>query len=276
MIKMQNRLALHTWTLDTTPLTDALRAAKSAGWDAVELRRIDFTRCFEKGMTNAQVLDLVRSSGLKVACVGTEYGLIFAKGEERDRLLKVLDETCANAAALGCDLVMIAPGQNPPGTQQEAAANFRAGGEIAKKHGVRFALEFNSQHPVINRLEAGREIVESANHPNCGLLLDAYHLERSGGGGRSFESYPPEKIFAFQFSDVPGGPPPAVRRPTDRLPPGKGIVRWLDVFQLLKEKNYQGFLCYEAPNPDYWSRPPEEVAREAVEATRKLLAKVEG
>src|SRR5262245_2966068 len=66
--KMRDRLALHTWSLDTTPLAEALAAAKKAGWNAVELRRIDFTRCFEKGMTNAQVLDLVRRSGLEVAC----------------------------------------------------------------------------------------------------------------------------------------------------------------------------------------------------------------
>jgi len=268
---MRDRLALHTWTLDTTPLAEALRAAKRGGWNAVELRRIDFTRCFDAGMSNAQVLDLVRSSGLKVACVGTEYGLIFAKGEEKKRLLKVLDETCANAVALGCDLVMIAPGQNPPGTLREGAANFRDGGEIAKAHGVRFALEFNSAHTVINNLAAGREVVERADHPNCGLLLDAYHLERSGGGGRGFESVPPGRIFAFQYSDVPSGPPPVVKRPTDRLPPGLGTVRWREVFQLLREKNYGGYLSYEAPNPEYWSRPSEEVAREAAEATRKLL-----
>jgi len=67
-----------------------------------------------------------------------------------------------------------------------------------------------------------------------------------------------------------------VRRPTDRLPPGKGIVRWREVFQLLQEKGYQGYLSYEAPNPEYWSRPPEQVAREAAEATRMLLAEVEG
>lgn len=275
MAKMQNRLALHTWTLDTTPLADALRASKAAGWDAVELRRIDFTRCFEKGMSNAQVLDLVRASGLKVACVGTEYGLIFAKGEERERLLGVLDETCRNAVALGCDLVMTAPGQNPPGTLQEAAANFRAGGEIAKKHGVRFALEFNSAHSVIRNLQAGGEVVALAQHPNCGLLLDSYHMERSGSGGRGFESYPAKNIFAFQFSDVPDAPPSTANRPTDRLPPGKGKVRWREVLTLLKEKGYAGFLSYEAPNPEYWSRPPEAVAREAVEATRALLAQVE-
>jgi 2-keto-myo-inositol isomerase len=273
MKPFQERLALHTWTLDTTPLAEALRAAKGAGWNAVELRRIDFTRSLEAGMTNAHVLDIVRTSGLKTACVGTEYGLIFAKGAERDRLLKVLDETCANAVSLGCDLVMIAPGQNPPGTPEEAAANFRAGGEIAKKHGVRFALEFNSAHTAINNLQAGARIVELADHPNCGLLLDAYHMERSGSGGRGFEAYPAERIFAFQYSDVPDGPRSAANRPTDRLPPGKGKVRWREVFELLGEKGYKGYLSYEAPNPDYWARPPLDVAREAVEATRKLLAK---
>ena len=275
MVMFRNRLALHTWTLDTTPLADALLAARNAGWDAVELRRLDFTRCFDKGMTNAQVLDLVRRSGLKVACIGTEYGLIFAQGTEKERLLRVLDETCANAVALGCDLIMTAPGQNPPTTLREAAANFREGGEIARAHGLRFALEFNSAHSLINRLDTGAEVVKLADHPNCGLLLDAYHLERSGNGGRGFESYPPEKIFAFQYSDVPSGPPAAANRPTDRLPPGKGKVRWREVFQLLREKNYQGYLSYEAPNPDYWSRSPEEVARDAVVATRKLLAQVE-
>jgi sugar phosphate isomerase/epimerase len=274
MIRFRDRLALHTWTLDTTPLAAALDAAKKAGWDAVELRRVDFTRCFEKGMTNAQVLQLVRASGLKVACVGTEYGLIFAHGAEQDRLLKVLDETCANAVELGCDLVMTSPGQNPPGSLREAAANFRAGGEVAKKHGVRFALEFNSAHGVIRNLQAGGEVVELANHPSCGLLLDAYHMERSGSGGRGFESYPAERIFAFQYSDVPAGPPPAKPRPTDRLPPGKGVVRWREVFQLLQEKGYRGYLSYEAPNPEYWARPPEEVAREAVQATRELLARI--
>jgi sugar phosphate isomerase/epimerase len=275
MSKMRDRLALHTWTLDTTPLDAALAATKKAGWNAIELRRIDFTRCFEKGMTNAQVLDLVKKSGLEVACVGTEYNLIFAQGAERERLLKVLDETCANARALGCDLVMTAPGQNPPTTLAEGAANFRAGGEIAKKHGVRFALEFNSAHSLIKDLQSGAEVVKLANHPNCGLLLDAYHMERSGSGGRGFEHYPAEKIFAFQFSDVPDAPPSTQNRPTDRLQPGKGKVRWKEVFTLLKEKGYEGYLAYEAPNPEQWARSPEEVAREAVEATRKLLAEAE-
>lgn len=271
MTDFHQRLALHTWTLDTTPLADALAAAKAAGWNAVELRWIDFMRLREQGRSNDDVLALVRSSGVKVAVVGTEYGLIFATGRERDRLLGSLELTCANAAALGCDMVMIAPGQNE-GSLELAAENFRAGGEIVARHGVRLALEFNSAHRVLNRLRVARDLLAATGHASCGLLLDAYHMERGGDGGRSFADVPAEQIFAFQYSDVPAGPQSSERRPTDRLPPGRGIVRWREVFGLLAEKGYAGYLSYEAPNPAQWARPPEEVAREALEATRASLA----
>ena len=44
MSNFADRLALHTWSLDTTPLGEALAAIKAAGWNAVELRWIDFAR----------------------------------------------------------------------------------------------------------------------------------------------------------------------------------------------------------------------------------------
>jgi 2-keto-myo-inositol isomerase len=62
-----------------------------------------------------------------------------------------------------------------------------------------------------------------------------------------------------------------VRRPTDRLAPGTGVVKWREVFGLLAEKGYTGYLSYEAPNPEFWARSPYDVAREGVDLTRKLL-----
>ena len=275
MNKLSERLALHTWSLDTTPLAEVLKAARDGGWNAVELRRVDFVRCFEKGMTNDEVLALVRDSGMKVATLGAEYGFLFATGEESRRLFGTLEETAANARALGCDLIMAAPGQNS-GTVQQAAAHFRAAGELVSKYGCRIALEFNSVHALVNRLAIGREIVALAAHPACGLLLDAYHMERAGDGGRSFEDMLGEEIFAVQVSDVPHGPPPAGNRaPIDRLVPGQGRVRWNEFFGLLVEKRYAGYVSYEAPNPDLWARAPAEVAREAAAAIRRLLAQVE-
>ncbi|PYN53924.1 MAG: hypothetical protein DMD92_19610 [Candidatus Rokuibacteriota bacterium] len=135
-------LALHTWTLDTTPLTDVLRLARRVGWDGVELRRIDFTRAAAQGQAVADVLALVKGAGLPVACVGVELGWMWAEGDERRRLLRVFDEQCERAALLGCATVM-SPVDKGRGDLRRAAESVREVGDIAAKHGVRLAVEFN-------------------------------------------------------------------------------------------------------------------------------------
>lgn len=267
------RLALHMWTIDTTPLAAALGAAKQAGYDAVELRRTDFKRCFDQGMSNAQVLDLIKKSGIPVGVLGVEYGWLFATGAESERLFKVFRESCENAAALGCDTLMSAPGP-VEGPISESIKLLKRAGDIAAEHRLKLAIEYNSQHPVLNNIEVQKELIQGANKENCGYLVDAYHATRSGSGPH-FESLPAEKIFCFQYSDVPAqAVPEGVRRPTDRLAPGKGTVDWPAMLGLLRKKSYTGYLSYEAPNPELWARPPLEVAREGVELTRKLLQQV--
>lgn len=267
------RLALHMWTIDTTPLATALDAAKQGGFDAVELRRTDFKRCFDAGMTNGQVLDLIKKSGIPVGVLGVEYGWLFATGHESERLFKVFRESCENAVALKCDTLMSAPGQ-VNGPIPKAIEYLKRAGDIAGEYGLKLAIEFNSQHDVLNSLAVLTTLIEGANKPNCGYLIDAYHFTRSDAGGRGFENVPGDKIYCFQYSDVSPNPVTGVRRPTDRLAPGKGIVKWREMLGLLFEKGYSGYLSYEAPNPELWARSPYDVAREGVELTRKLLRDV--
>jgi sugar phosphate isomerase/epimerase len=270
MTEKFGRLALHMWTIDTTPLATALDAARVAGYDAVELRRTDFKRCFDAGMTNAQVLDLIRKGGIPVGVLGVEYGWLFATGDESKRLFKGFRESCENAVALGCNMLMSAPGP-VSGPIGGAIKYLREAGDIAAEYGLRLAIEFNSQHEVLNSLAVLTELITGADKPNCGYLIDAYHFTRSGAGGRGFEAVPAEQIFCFQYSDLSPNPVTGVKRPTDRLPPGKGVVKWREILTLLAEKKYIGYLSYEAPNPDQWVRSPYDVAREGVELTRALL-----
>ena len=264
------RLALHMWTIDTTPLAVALDAARQGGFDAVELRRTDFKRCYETGMSNTQVLDLIRKSGIPVGVLGVEYGILFATGEESKRLFADFRISCQNAKALGCTTLMCAPGPIS-GPISEAAKRLREMGGILAEYGLKVGIEYNSQHDVLNKLVVLHELIKGADHPNCGYLIDTYHFTRSGSGGRGFEDVPAAQIFCFQYSDVSPTPSTGVRRPTDRLPPGKGVVKWREMLGLLAEKGYTGYLSYEAPNPEQWARSPYDVAREGVELTKKLL-----
>jgi sugar phosphate isomerase/epimerase len=264
----RDRLALHTWTLDTTPLAEVLRVARATGWPAVELRRIDFARARAAGQGPADVLALVGASGLRVACVGVEHGWMFADGAERARLLEAFAESCRWAAALGAPCVM-SPVDFASGPVARAADSLREVAALAAVHGLRVALELQSQAPQFNTLAATREVVVRAGHPAAGLLLDTYHLERSGGFAGVADLEPAE-IAYVQFSDVPrSGLVPG--RTLDRLPPGQGSVPFREFFRLVAARGYAGDLSYEAPHPAAWARDPAAVAREALDAARACL-----
>src|SRR6476619_5096361 len=190
------RLALHMWTIDTTPLASALDAAKQAGYDAVELRRTDFKRCFDAGMTAPQVLGLIKKSGIPCGVLGVEYGWLFATGDESKRLFQVFRESCENAVALDCDTLMSAPGQ-VNGPIKDAIKYLKDAGDIAAEYKLKLGIEFNSQHDILNSLAVLTELIEGASTPNGGYLIDAYHFTRSGAGGRGFESVPADKIYCF-------------------------------------------------------------------------------
>jgi sugar phosphate isomerase/epimerase len=263
-------IALHTWTLDSTPLADVLKIAPRTGWDGIELRRVDFKRAADAGRPPETVLALVRESGLPVACVGVELGWMFSDGEEKKRLLAAFAESCGWAAALGCRTVMSASDRGH-GDLGHAARNVREVGDLAAAAGVRLAVEFNSQCEQLNRLEVVRDMLARASHPSCGLLLDTYHLQRSGAVASSLDDVRPEEIAYVQYSDVPAsGLQPG--QALDRLPPGRGVVPFAAFFGAILAKGYRGFLSYEAPNPAAWARPADDVAREAADATRAVLA----
>lgn len=267
---MLNPLALHTWTLDTTPLGRVLEIVRETGWQAVELRRLDFARAAERGQAAEALLDLVRSSGVPTACVGVTLGWIWAEGDERKKVLGDFDESCRWAKALGCRTVM-SPVDRGRGDAARAAASVTEAGDIAARHGVRLALEFNSQCDQFNTLAAMRESLAKAAHPHVGLLVDAYHLGRSGGRPEDLDSVPGEDIAYVQFSDVPrNGLVPG--QALDRLPPGQGSVPFKDFFAAIERRGYTGYCSYEAPNPAAWARDAVAVAREALEATKAAAA----
>lgn len=263
------KLALHTWTLDTTPLADVLRVVRETGWDGIELRRVDFLRAAQAGESAERVIERVRASGVPVACVGVELGWMWARGDDRTRLLQVFDEQCQRAAALGCSTVMSASDRGR-GDLHEAAASVREVGDVAARHGVHVAVEFNSQAEQFNALAPMRELLALAGHPRCGLLLDAYHLQRSGGKPDDVDDVAAKEITYVQFSDVPrtGLVPGAA---TDRLPPGAGSVPFPEFFRKVAAKGYTGYASYEAPNPQAWARLAADVSREALTATRAVL-----
>jgi sugar phosphate isomerase/epimerase len=89
----------------------------------------------------------------------------------------------------------------------QAAASVREVGDLAAAAHVRLAVEFNSQAAQLNTLGRVREVLDRAAHPACGLLLDTYHLHRSGSTVRDLDDMASSEIAYVQYSDVPRAPP---------------------------------------------------------------------
>ncbi len=87
---------------------------------------------------------------------------------------------------------MCAPGQNV-GPISDAIENLKRGADICRqawpdaRDRVQFAARRAQQHRA-----AARAILNGAGRYNAGMLLDAYHMERSGAGGRGFEGVAPD------------------------------------------------------------------------------------
>lgn len=272
---LHDHIALHTWTLDSTPFAEVLRIARATGYNAVELRHADFMRCRQAGMTEQSIERTVRDANIKVAVVGTENGVLYDSGDELKRLLGSLRYVSEKAVALGCDVIMMPPGQMAAGGAALAAENLKTCADITAGYGLKLALEFNSRHPTVNTLEASLELIDAVNMKNCGLLVDTYHLHRSGGGVANLQNVPVDRIVTVQFSDVPPGPPSSSPVAIDRLPPGKGVVPFAEIFRTLMAMSYKGYMSYEAPNPEQWNRPADVVALEGLESVRAFLKQAE-
>jgi 4-hydroxyphenylpyruvate dioxygenase len=257
------RFALHTWTLDSTPLPEVLRIARETGWDALELRAVDFERAAEAGQSEEDVIAMVRACGLPVAAMGARLGWMYADGDELRELLGIFADSCRRAAAMGSPVVQC-PVDFARGDIRKAAERVREIGDMAAAHGLRVALETYSIAEQFNTLARGRELLQLASHPAVGFDVDSYHVERGGEGFAALHDLTLDEIVYVQYSDVPvNAGPPEPGNLLNRLPPGQGVVPFDQFFSILAAKGYTGYWSYEAPNTATWERDPTEVAREA-------------
>jgi 2-keto-myo-inositol isomerase len=263
------KLALHTGSLGTLPLDAALRVARETGWDAVELRYVDFTRMKEAGTSIEDALALVKASGLPVSAVGVERGWFYATGEERERLLGIIKEVTRWADELGAPIIM-SPCDPQPGYIYQAASSVNEVGDIVAERGKTIALELNISLEQFKTLDQVQDLLGLARHPNVGLLVDTYHIQRGGGGVETYERLKPGEIAYFQYSDVPDAPMNPPGNTQERLPPGQGVVPFAEILPIVAAKGYTGPLSYEALHPAAFARDPYEVAAEALAASRKM------
>ncbi len=268
-------LGLNGATTLKADLATDIAVAGRAGFDFIEIWAAKLIGYLDRGGLAALRRDLRKARVTPVTLNSVER-ITFNDPSGHIRMLEDFGRLCRVAEAIGCETILVVPSPRPKGAsdravERESVRVLRELSRMAKPHGVRLAYEFlGFADCSVNSLAQCAAIVEKAARPNVGLVLDTFHFFAGGSTLASIRKVDPRHIFMVHLNDVERAPR---RKMHDalRLYPGKGIIPLPRILEELRGIGYAGRMSVEIFRPQYWSRPPLQVARQARAACLRLL-----
>lgn len=265
---MTGKLALNLITIKNAPLASQLDIAKRAGYQAVGLWLDRVLEYLTEGRTLTDLARLLSQKGLHPAEMCALSGWMYSNGEVREKAFAQAKQAFAICQELGCDCV-VACASEQSGDLIDAAGDFAQLCRMAAPYRMRLALEFLGPAQQVKDLKTAQRIVEMADQPNGGLLVDTYHFYRGRSNLEDLKETPGSKIFLVHLNDCLDLP---INELTDlhRVFPGLGVIPLEEMVAILYDIGYRGFYSLEIFNEEYWATDPLAIAKEGVRAWQRL------
>ena len=207
------------------PLPDAIRAAKTAGFHAVECH-------FPYDTPPSEVTAALTATGLPMLGLNTRRGDVAAGDfglaacpDRADEARAAIAEAIRYAAAINCAAVHVMAGKASGSTARATfIANLRYACATAAEHGIQILIEPINTHDApgyfLTTTQQACDIITEVAADNLKLMFDCYHVQISEGDltRRLTELLP--HIGHIQFAGVPA-----------RGRPDEGEINYRHIFQ---------------------------------------------
>lgn len=213
-------------------LPDAIRAAKAAGFDAVECH-------WPYDVPAAEVRAALEETGLPMLGLNTRRGDVGAGDNGLSALTgrevearAAITEAISYARATQTRAVHVMAGYSAgPEAHASFVANLRFACAEAAPHGITILIEPLNRHDApgyfLQTTEQARAIIAEVDHPALRLMFDCYHVQiMEGDLTRRLTDLQP-LIGHIQFASVP-----------DRGAPDHGEVDYADIFATIAALGY--------------------------------------
>ena len=218
------------WT--DRPLPEAIRAAKGAGFDAVECH-------WPYDVPPSETLAALEATGLRMLGINTrrgntdagENGLSAIPGREAEARAAI-DEAISYAVAIGTPNIHVLAGfAHGNGALQTFCGNLTYACAKAARHEITILIEplnpYDAPGYFLNHTEQAKDIIDQVGEANLKLMFDCYHVQMIEGDlTHRIETLLPI-IGHIQFASVP-----------DRGPPDRGEVNYDHIFRVLADLGY--------------------------------------
>jgi len=226
------------WTELSLP--DAIRAAKKAGFEAVECH-------FPYEVPAGDVKAALEETGLPMLGINTRLGIngaddfgVMAMPGREDEARGYVDEAVAYATAIGARNINAVAGKTGGTTQAEATfrSNLAQACEKAAAHGLGIVIEAINQRDApgyhFSLVEQGLETIAAVAKPNLKLMFDCYHCQIMQGDLTHRLQTHLASFGHIQFAAVP-----------DRGEPDQGEVNYPDLLAALDRMGWDGYVGAE-------------------------------
>ncbi len=246
-------------------LPEKLEAAAAIGFDGVEIFENDLLT-FEGSPED--IKGLANSLGLTITCFQPFRDFEAMPEPRRTRNLDRAERKFDVMQALGTNLLLVCSNVHAAAIDDDerAAADFFALAERAQRRGLRIGYEALAWGRHVNRWRHAWKIVQTANHPALGLIVDSFHTLAVNDDPTGF---PTDKIFFVQLAD-------ASRLSMDVLSwsrhfrnfPGQGQLPVAAFLKEVLKAGYNGPISLEIFNDEFRAAPARLMARDGL---RSLL-----
>ena len=257
-------------------LPEKLEAAASVGFNGVELFENDLLT-FDG--TPAEVRRICRELGLAITAFQPFRDFEAMPEPERARNLERADRKFDVMQALGTDLMLVCSNVHPAVIDDpaRAAADLRTLAERAAGRGLRIAYEALAWGRHVRRWSQAWQIVQLADHPAFGLVLDSFHTLALRDDFAGIATLPAEKLFFVQLADAPS-------MSTDLLSwsrhfrnfPGQGDLDVVGFLRTVLASGYSGPLSLEVFNDEFRAAPARLTARDGLRSLILVEAEAGG
>lgn len=260
-------------------LPELIDLAARHGFPTITVRPSAFVQALEGGLNEKTLRRRFTDAGVRATLLDPHIGGLPGVPppetmEPAMRAFLTADEEtcfhCAEVLELPVINVVHFRGQQLPLEQMAEAV--RALCDRAKVHGLQVALEFLPETG-LRDLPFTQAVIAASGASNCGITLDFFHLDRTGGTAADIRKLPPGLIANIQVSDRTPSPPGTPHKLfTGRKLPGEGQIPLRELMTAALENSPKATVDLEVLNEELRSLPMDEAAARLAAAGKAWVA----
>lgn len=253
-------------------IADVVAAASKAGFHAIEPWIQELDAYTKSGGSLKDLGRRIADAGLTVESAIAFNSFLVEDDAQRAAALERMKVDMDKVAQIGGTRIAAPPGQSrTPISLDNAAKFYREALELGEKTGVQPLLELWGTHPLLGPLRNGIYVTTAAGHPNASLLLDVFHLYKSGTSFSSLRQVNGASLHVMHINDYPQVADSTTIGDGNRIYPGDGVAPFRQILRDLRDGGFRGYFSLELFNKEYWAKSADENLKTGLEKIRTVV-----